>query len=194
MTTNISELPSDPGIPQENIVLNTSNQGFSNKFDKTPETVPVPLNNSGDNFASMMQNIEHASKQGMTSLNTPLETQSTVNIMTDNTSNSNFIPETTTTDYIDNYLSPAQINALQQQQENNNNKYETIFETIKLPLVVALLFLIFTLPSTKLFLFKQLPFFFNTDMSFTTKGQIAISFIFAALYYCGTKLLDEIII
>ena len=191
MTTNISELPTDPGVPKENIVLNASNPGFSNTFDTKQDTVPIPLNNSSDNYTSLMKNIEQASKEGMTTLNTPLDTQSSANRMTDNNSTSNYIPDATKSNYIDNYLSPEQINAFQKQQENNNNKYDNIFETIKLPLIVALLFLIFTLPSTKLFLFKQLPFLFNTDMSFTTKGQIIISLLFATLYYCGAKLLDE---
>ena len=188
MTTPLNQLPSDPAVPKkENIIMETPS--YKNDLDVKPN-LPAPLNQN--DLSSMVGQVEQAAQQGLTKLG-PGITQNTMHITNDPQVTANHIPAPPSPpqgqpqDYIPNYV----IEDTTKQQENKLNTSDIIFNEIKIPLVVALIYIVFQLPAFKSMLLKACPFLYKSDANFNLNGYVMTSILFAVAYYVSLKLCDH---
>jgi hypothetical protein len=188
MTTLLNQLPSDPAVPRkENIIMETPS--YKNDLDIT-KNLPAPLNQN--DLSSMVGQVEQAAQQGLTKLG-PEITQNTMHITNDPQVTANHIPapppppQGQPQDYIPNYV----IEDTTKQQENKLNTSDIIFNEIKIPLVVALIYIVFQLPAFKSMLLKACPFLYKSDANFNLNGYVMTSILFAVVYYVSLKLFDH---
>ena len=188
MTTLLNQLPSDPAVPRkENIIMETPS--YKNDLDIT-KNLPAPLNQN--DLSSMVGQVEQAAQQGLTKLG-PEITQNTMHITNDPQVTANHIPapppppQGQPQDYIPNYV----IEDTTKQQENKLNTSDIIFNEIKIPLVVALIYIVFQLPAFKTMLLKACPFLYKSDANFNLNGYVMTSILFAVAYYVSLKLFDH---
>ena len=204
MTTLLNQLPTDPAIPKkENIIMESPS--YQNDLDMK-QNLPAPLDQNDLN--SMVGQVEQAAQQGLTKLG-PEITQNTMHITNDPQITANHIPapppphqgqhqgqpqgqpqgepQGQHQDYIPNYV----IEDTTKQQENKLNTSDIIFNEIKIPLVVALIYIIFQLPAFKSMLLKAFPFLYKSDANFNLNGYVMTSILFAVAYYISLKLFDH---
>ncbi|MGI9554759.1 MAG: hypothetical protein ACR2M6_02190 [Vampirovibrionia bacterium] len=200
MSTNLSQLPTDPSVPgssnstapqiPENIKMETS--AYKNDLDSKPTLPPIA---DTKQMNSMVSEIQNAAKQGLTRLAEDIP-QQTTQITQDAQSLPNAIPESsenaTPIDYIQNYASEEEIAQQIKQASNKQTTVEYILEEVKIPLMVGILFYLFQSKQFKKFLLSKLPSLFNDTGSFSTNGFLAVSGLFAVAYYSAMKVIKQI--
>lgn len=70
-----------------------------------------------------------------------------------------------------------------QQQQEGKNFYGRVVDEIKVPIVVALLFFVFSLPPIRVLLAHYLPTFLKSTGEFNTVGLVAVSGIVGASFW-----------
>jgi hypothetical protein len=200
MSTNLSQLPTDPSVPgasnsiapqiPENIKMETT--AYKNDLDSKPTLPPIA---DTKQMNSMVSEIQNAAKQGLTRLAEDIP-QQTTQITQDSQSVPNAIPEPTENatpiDYIQNYASEEEIAQQIKQASNKQTTIEYILEEVKIPLMVGILFYLFQSKQFKKFLLSKVPSLFNDTGSFSTNGFLAVSGLFAAAYYSAMKVIKQI--
>ena len=189
MSTLLNQLPTDPAVPKKENSIVISPPSYTNNLDKKPSTVPIPID-----MNEMMKNVTKANEQGLTGLNMPIDNQNNTHLTTDLTTTANYVPGQEVQqqqDYIQNYTNSEQIVTDHNRSVNQTNNLDMLYETYKLPLIVALLFLVFQLPYFKVLLTKQFTFLFKSDGNYNLKGYIAVSVLFGTLYHIVKLFLED---
>ena len=188
MSTLLNQLPTDPSVPaKENRIVETP-ASYKNDLDTTLQ-VPIPID-----MNEMMKNVTKANEQGLTGLNMPIDNQNNTHLTTDLTTTANYVPgqeHPQQQDYIQNYTNSEQVVTDHGRAVNQASNMDTLYETYKLPLIVALLFLVFQLPYFKVLLMKQFTVLFKSDGNYNFKGYIAISALFGGLYHIVKVFLED---
>lgn len=200
MTTELSNLPSDPSVPQtnsapqipENIKMETT--AYQNDLDKKPTMPPIA---DPKQMSTMVNNLESASKQGLTSLAEDIPKQTT-HITHDTQAVVNEIPEppqveanATPIDYIKNFATQEDVINQLSKQENKETTVEYILEEIKIPILVAIFFYVFHNKKFHKIILSKVPAFFNDTGGLSTNGLLALSAMFGVTYYSALKVLKH---
>jgi hypothetical protein len=197
MTTELSNLPSDPSVPKtnsapqipQNIKMETS--AYQNDLDKKPTIPPVA---DTKQMETMVNSLESAAKQGLTSLAEDIPKETT-HLTQDKESIVNTIPEppqeTTSTpiDYIKNFATQEEIAEEITKQENKQTTVEFILEEMKIPIILSVIFFVFQSKAFNKLLLGKFPKFFNDTGGLTSNGLIIQSFLFGITYLIATKTL-----
>jgi hypothetical protein len=165
MSTNIEQLPS---LQQPNIPVQQNLQGSQNDTNE--------INN-------IMEGLNQASKQGATSIPNSQLPMVSSDIQQDPQTNVNFVPndkkvrfdDNIDTNYLDNYQQP--INNRNTQENNLMN------DDLQIPILLSILFLLFTLPIINNSIQTHFPSFFNKDGDILLSGNLFKSILFGGLYY-----------
>ena len=188
MSTLLNQLPTDPAVPtKENRIVETP-ASYKNDLDKTLQ-VPISID-----MNEMMKNVTKANEQGLTGLNMPIDNQNNTHLTTDLTTTANYVPgqeHPQQHDYIQNYTNSEQVVTDHGRAVNQASNMDSLYETYKLPLIVALLFLVFQLPYFKVLLMKQFTFLFKSDGNYNLNGYIAVSVLFGGLYHIVKVFLED---
>ena len=169
MTTELSNLPSDPSVPQtnsapqipQNIKMETT--AYQNDLDKKPSIPPIA---DTKQMTSMVNDLESAAKQGLTSLAEDIPKETT-HLTQDKESIANTIPEppletsSTPIDYIKNFATQEEIQEQITKEENKQTTVEFILEEIKFPLMITVLFFVFQSKGFNKLLLGKFPKLFN---------------------------------
>jgi hypothetical protein len=191
MTTNISELPSDPSmsISNENVKLETKNVSFKNNLDekRQPGNISVEQNTMN----KLVSGIQQASTTGSTKLPVRDVPTNTGHITQDDQINSNYIPQSESTNYIKNYETEREINNMNTRNLNKKDSLDVIYEELQVPILIGIIFFLFKLPIFEKTLFKYAPFLFVKDGNLNLYGFITTSFLFSSFYYILSKILKH---
>ena len=221
-TTSIDDLPTDPmmGGNQNNLSIQKmemGNGGGGGMGMPPPSQIqgqvysPNIAGLGGQNMQQQQQQqqqpnvinelvsgLQRASANGLTNLPSRDIPMNTMNMMSDQQVNPNFIPRPPPNQPQSNYIEDHD-NDEDVMDEikkanliNTNDNMENIYKLIQVPLLVGILYFAFQLPITRKYILKYLPSVFNVDGNFNVSGLVFMSALFALGYFGLTKMLDKV--
>ena len=146
-----------------------------------------------NNDPSMMQHINGIQQATLMNNNMELPSRdipnSTNHMTQDIQIQPNYVPNGGNTNFINNSVSQDLINDYNQRQNNilNNNDY--IYDQLKVPLIVSILFFIFNFNTINDNLNAIFPSLFKSDSTLKTSGYAFKSLLFGGAYYSLNNLL-----
>jgi hypothetical protein len=171
--------------PQQMQQMQQSQQMQSQYQMQPPEQMQQEMN-------TLVSNLQQAGASGGTALPSRDIPTNTSHLAIDNNIQQNNISTNQTVDYLKHTPNIDTIINQSITQKNKLDNYHILLEELQLPLLAALLFLLYHIPISKQFLKQNLPFIYNNEHNITLKGNITLSILFGMTYYIGTKLLDKI--
>ena len=135
--------------------------------------------------------LKEASMSGATVLPSRDIPQNTLPMQHDEQIKPNYVPDKGN-DYIGDILEKEQIIKNNTKQQNQSDNLDYIYQQFQLPILVAIIYFIFQLPSFRKYIFSFLPKLFNSDGNPNLYGYVFNSVLFGALYYGLTKGLRQL--
>ena len=168
-STNISDLPSDPSISQNsnNIILETKEK------------------------KSIADNVLDAANAGLTTLPSRDIPTNTMQHSHDITTNANYIPESTNTNYIENHNDEMGYQKQVQQENVRKSNLDILFEEFHVAALIGLLYFLFQLPIFKSTMFKLFGFLFKKDGNYNLGGYISVSVLFGLTFYAAERVIEH---
>jgi hypothetical protein len=130
--------------------------------------------------------LKEASAVGATVLPSRDIPQNTLQMQQDENTKVNHVPNTSN-DYIGNILDREKILQENERKQNQSDNLDYIYQQIQLPLLVAVIYFVFQLPSVRRQVLGFLPSLFNIDGNPNLYGYVFNSVMFGSLYYFLTK-------
>lgn len=206
-TSNIAELPFN-NVPLNTVedggnkVIENKIQNEINNRDQQTQIINNPAKELSNNlemqkqpnyqndmdYNSMINDLQKASQSGVTSLpsrDIPMNTQQLVQ---DEQIQPNFVPDTNI-DYIGNNI---MIDNTVNQNNSNINRLDEFYNTLQVPILLAILYFIFQLPIFKKYLLKYLPSLFGKDGNQNIYGYIFYSIMFGVSYVFVNNLISKL--
>jgi len=188
-TTNIFDLPTDPAAggninikATENVLPNQQQQPTNVTLDQTT-------------ISQIVNGLQQASINGATKLPSRDIPINTNNLSNDPQVQPNYIPQIQhqhqNNDYITDYENTPNIIQNYNNTYNRNNSLDEMYNEIQMPLLIALMFLLFQLPFFRKFLYSYFPILFFNDGNLNIKGFIFISVLFGIFYYFLNKIVSH---
>jgi hypothetical protein len=164
---------------------------------------PMSQNNTGimgntiqqqaPNYNELISQIQKAAANGTTALPSRDIPIDPVKVVNDNQTQPNYIPPPQVQEnYIKNYETPQQVIEENNKKISAENLYDTLFYEMQLPIIVALLYFLFQLPSVKKHSKNMFPFLFKDDGNPNLYGFIFNSLMFASMVYVLLKVLTKL--
>jgi hypothetical protein len=186
-TTNIFDLPTDPAAGGGNISIKAIDNILQNQ-SQLPQT-NVTLDQT--TISQIVNGLQNASINGATKLPSRDIPINTNNLSNDPQVQPNYIPHIQNNDYIKEYENSSNIIENYNSSYNRNNSLDEMYNEIQMPLLIALMFLLFQLPFFRKFLYSYLPVLFVNDGNLNIKGFIFISILFGIFYYFLNKVVTH---
>jgi len=193
MSTSINDLPTDT-IMSDNIQLSIRNDLQNNEQNTslTAASSVKQLALDQTTISQIVNGLQQASITGATSLpnrDIPMNQQ---NIIHDEQIQPNYIPQPQKrelTDYIEQSTDEfRQYNY----NKNNTSQLDNFYDTLQLPLLIAVLYFLFQLPIFKQTLFKYTgDFLFHKDGNANVYGLLVISILFGLTVYSASYIIDR---
>jgi len=201
-TTSLDELPAAPvgdnapvqlQVTESNSKVNMQDLQRLEDERKQLDTVGTsqpPVQMSQEQTSQFVNSLQQASQTGMTSLpsrNIPMD-QSQVNM--DTAARANYVPQPTThTDYIGNTQTADEIIAHSNMKKQKEDTLDSLYDELQTPMLIAILFFVFMIPSVRALLFKSFPMLLKTDGNPTLGGYLYIAGLFGTCYFVLNKTL-----
>ena len=218
MTTNLSSLPQAPNVPQQtipqmsnmnhppsqnqNIILSDGGATSYSTADldqRRPQEVDMSDQGGGHkSMEEMMKQVQVASGQGLTNISQvqthhastsqqhTIDSQASAN----NLEKSEELEKRRVRFADDDYIKNYQVADTTEATGDTRATTETLFEQLKIPIIVGLLYYIFEMPAIQNMLLKTFPKMFKSDANINDYGALLMSIIFGGLYYGITKLYE----
>jgi len=173
-TTSITDLPSNPG----NIQMKVQDQHVNTPENNTSTSINAQQFSLDQSTISQIVNgLQQASISGATKLPSRDIPMDQNHLTHDEQTRPNYVPMIQQKNkYID---EDDDI----QPKSQNKNIFENFFDYFQLPLLLAVMYFIFEMPSFKSMLLSYLPFLFGIDGNYNFNGITIVSIIFSFLYY-----------
>ena len=182
-TTSIQDLPVDPsGGSNENVTLTANESNSQSAVVGSPGE--TQLDNS--NINSIVSGLQQAAMNGATQLPSRDIPVTSNHISQDEQIQPNYIPETSTADYIDEEDDDAVMDAYNS-RTNKEDMLNQTYDEFQTPFLLAILFFLFQLPFFKKYLLVYLPMLFLSDGNYNLYGYLVSSVLFGILYYLLAK-------
>jgi DNA polymerase I-like protein with 3'-5' exonuclease and polymerase domains len=189
-TTNIFDLPTDPATGG-NINIKATENVLPNQQQQQPTNVTLDQTT----ISQIVNGLQQASINGATKLPSRDIPINTNNLSNDPQVQPNYIPQIQhqhqNNDYITDYENTPNIIQNYNNSYNRNNSLDEMYSEIQMPLLIALMFLLFQLPFFRKFLYSYFPILFFNDGNLNIKGFIFISILFGILYYFLNKIVSH---
>ena len=206
-TTSIDDLPTASGqnanSQNQNVVIQKSEPGAMSYSPNVPDLAPAsPLNpNQQPNqklMNELVSGVQRASMTGMTALPSRDIPRDTSVMMQDAQVQPTYVPQPQRhVDYIQDHETSSTLERVMQQNTRGSNRadtLETFYEEIQSPLMLAILYFAFQLPSVKRYMFRYLPSgLFNADGNANLTGLIAMSAMFGFSFYMLQKSMNQLL-
>lgn len=144
----------------------------------------------------LVSGLQRASASGLTHLPSRDIPMNTMNMMSDQQVQPNFVPRQLANKPHVNYIEEHDEDVMDEVKNantvNTNDNMENIYRLIQVPLLVGILYFAFQLPITRKYTLKYLPSVFNADGNFNISGLIFMSSLFALGYFGLTKMIEKI--
>lgn len=146
---------------------------------------------SQEEASNLVNGLQKASQAGVLTLpsrDIPM-VNSQVNM--DQEARVNYVPQPQSIepDYIGNTQSADEIIAHSNKIKSREDTMDSIYDEIQTPLLIAIMFFIFMIPSVRAFMFKSFPMLLQTDGNPTLGGYVYIAGMFGLIYYVLSKLM-----
>jgi len=153
-------------------------------------TAPAPPVMSKEETSQFVQGLQQASQTGLTSLpsrDIPMN-QSQVNM--DQAARANYVPQPAEhVDYIGNTQTTDEIIAHSNMNKQREDTLDSLYDEVQTPILIAILFFVFMIPSVRALLFKSFPMLLKTDGNPTLGGYLYIAGLFGTSYFILNKTL-----
>ena len=227
-TTSIDDLPTDPMIGGNQNNLSIQKMEMSNSSMSMPPPSQIQGQVYSPNIAGLngqqqqqqqqqqrqqqqqqqqqqpnvinelVNGLQRASINGLTNLPSRDIPMNTMNMMSDQQVQPNFVPRPPPNQPQANYIEEHDndedvMDEIKKANTiNTNDAMENIYKLIQVPLLVGILYFAFQLPITRKYILKYLPSVFNADGNFNISGLVFMSSLFALGYFGLTKMLDKV--
>ena len=196
-TTSIDDLPGiasgggGGGIVQNALKPEIPHQTYSPVVLQQQQHVQASPDMNVNEFVSGLQ---RATTSGMTSLPIRDVPRNTESVVSDEQTMPNYVPKAPH-DYIREHHENTQ--SFLQHNERLTNRGESIdvvYETLQVPILLAILYFTFQLPVMRKYLLMYLPSIFNKDGNHNLTGLIFISILFSCTYYGINFILSQFVL
>lgn len=183
-TTDLNSLP---------LAGNVSTSNNNSNTEYTPLNVsgqPPNPTMSQENINLFVTGLQKASQSGMTQLPIRDVPRNQDHLVQDKRTIPDYIPDNSNSDYI-----PSTA-VIRTQSQDDKSKFEKVYSEMFTPLLIAILFFLFSLPLFKSYVLKVFPVMVKSDGNFNLYGFLFNSVCFSASYYLITKWLiisDDIV-
>ena len=146
------------------------------------------------NVNEFVSGLQRATTSGMTSLPIRDVPRNTESVVSDEQTMPNYVPKAPH-DYIREHHENTQ--SFLQHNERLTNRGESIdvvYETLQVPILLAILYFTFQLPVMRKYLLMYLPSIFNKDGNHNLTGLIFISILFSCTYYGINFVLSQFVL
>ena len=170
-----NQVSSQPNMTYSEVIKSMDNKG--------PESIPM---NNGNTMTNILQNMENIAKTGafdLPSRDIPIQ-ENRIDMQTQ----PNYVPEAK--NYIQDYETHEHILNESRREANKKDSMELIFEKIQVPLLIALIYFFFHLPSVNKAFLTHCAFCFHKDGNMNLNGYILKSVAFAGLYFIINMIFD----
>ena len=150
--------------------------------------------NSDMNVNEFVTGLQRATASGMTTLPIRDVPRNTESVISDEQTMPNYVPKAPH-DYIREHHENTQ--SFLQHNERLTNRGESIdvvYETLQVPILLAILYFTFQLPVMRKYLLMYLPSIFNKDGNHNLTGLIFISILFSCTYYGINFVLNQFVL
>ena len=187
-TTNIYDLPTDPASGG-----NINIKAIESNLNVQQQQLPTNVTLDQTTISQIVSGLQQASINGATKLPSRDIPINTNNLSNDPQVQPNYIPEiqNQNNDYISEYNTVPDIIQNYNNSYNKNNSLDEMYNEIQMPLLIALMFLLFQLPFFRKFLYSYFPVLFLNDGNLNIKGFIFISVLFGIFYYFLNKIVGH---
>lgn len=145
------------------------------------------------NYNELISQIQKAAANGTTALPSRDIPIDPVKVANDNQTQPNYIPPPKVEEnYIKNYETPQQVIEENNKKMIAENFYDTLFNEMKLPIIIALLYFLFQLPAVKKHSKNFFPYLFKDDGNPNLYGFIFNSIMFASAFYVLLQVLAKL--
>ena len=204
-TTSIDDLPGVPasathgsGIVQNpEIPVQTYNPNVSGaqmplqQQQCTPPQTTVASNMNVNEFVSGLQ---RATSSGLTALPIRDVPRNTESVVSDEQTVPNYIPRDPV-DYIrEHHENSRSFMEHRAKSANQSESFDVIYDTLQVPILLAILYFTFQLPVMRKYLLLYLPSIFNKDGNHNLSGLLFISVLFACTYYGINFVLNQFVL
>jgi hypothetical protein len=146
------------------------------------------------NVNEFVSGLQRATTSGMTSLPIRDVPRNTESVVSDEQTMPNYVPKAPH-DYIREHHENTQ--SFLQHNERLTNRGESIdvvYETLQVPILLAILYFTFQLPVMRKYLLMYLPSIFNKDGNHNLSGLLFISILFSCTYYGINFVLNQFVL
>ena len=206
-TTSLEDLPVSPQS-EGNIQLQTTETNANVKIDSTINEMqtqrqaeiavpnkpsiagtggPTGLGENVNKFVSGVQEAVAAGALGLESRDVP---QSQTHLTQDVQMQPNFVPTHEQEDYIGKGASSNDMIREHNEKKKAEDSFDILFNNLQTPVLLALLYFIFQLPSVKQSVFRLIPSLFRKDGTPNLYGYVVHAVSFASLYQALTLTLQ----
>ena len=150
--------------------------------------------NSDMNVNEFIGGLQRATASGMTALPIRDVPRNTESVVSDEQTMPNYVPKAPH-DYIREHHENTQ--SFLQHHERSTNRGESIdvvYETLQVPILLAILYFTFQLPVMRKYLLMYLPSIFNKDGNHNLSGLLFISILFSCTYYGINFVLSQFVL
>ena len=205
MSTSLSELPTNPtsgGNMGGGISMNISEQQPATTYSANiPQQQQQPTQQQqpqidSETINKLISGLQTAAMSGSTKIQSRDIPRETLQIIQDPEIIPTYIPQNTTNqgnqDYISNNVDTDEIIQNYNRNERVTKKMDDMYDEIHIPLLICILFFIFQLPFFKKFLLVNMKFLFNEDCNYNLYGFVFSSILFSMVFYCITLGMKQI--
>jgi len=146
------------------------------------------------NINEFVTGLQRATASGMTALPIRDVPRNTESVISDEQTMPNYVPKAPH-DYIREHHENTQ--SFLEHHERSTNRGESIdvvYETLQVPILLAILYFTFQLPVMRKYLLMYLPSIFNKDGNHNLSGLLFISILFSCTYYGINFVLSQFVL
>lgn len=146
------------------------------------------------NVNEFVSGLQRATASGMTALPIRDVPRNTESVISDEQTMPNYVPKAPH-DYIREHHENTQ--SFLEHHERSTNRGESIdivYETLQVPILLAILYFTFQLPVMRKYLLMYLPSIFNKDGNHNLSGLLFISILFSCTYYGINFVLNQFVL
>jgi hypothetical protein len=157
----------------------------------TPPQTTVASNMNVNEFVSGLQ---RATSSGLTALPIRDVPRNTDSVVSDEQTVPNYIPRDQV-DYIrDHHENTRSFMDHRARSGNQSESLDVIYDTLQVPILLAILYFTFQLPVMRKYLLLYLPSIFNKDGNHNLSGLLFISVLFSCTYYGINFVLNQFVL
>lgn len=149
---------------------------------------------SNMNVNEFVSGLQRATSSGLTALPIRDVPRNTESVVSDEQTVPNFIPKAPV-DYIREHHEDTQtFMGHRARSANQSESLDLIYDTLQVPILLAILYFTFQLPVMRKYLLMYLPSIFNKDGNHNLSGLLFISILFSCTYYGINFVLNQFVL